>query len=166
MTLVVDITVESDAWTTVAGFSDRIGSVLEASAEEAGAGLAEAAEVGVLLCDDATIRALNRTWRGIDKPTNVLSFPLAAPAALEAAPPLGDIVVAFETAAREADAEGKALSDHATHLIVHGFLHLLGHDHVEPTPAATMEALERRILERLGIPDPYADSLPAGEADP
>jgi probable rRNA maturation factor len=166
MTLVVDVTIESDGWSAVAGFPDRIETALAASAREAGAELAESAEVGVLLCDDAAIRRLNRTWRGVDKPTNVLSFPAAAPATLPAAPLLGDIVVAFETAAREAEVEGKTLSDHATHLVVHGFLHLLGHDHIEPEPAETMELLEQRILEGLGIADPYAGTLPANEAGP
>jgi probable rRNA maturation factor len=121
-----------------------------------------AVEVGVRLTDDTEIQALNRDWRSQDKSTNVLSFPLHE----EAIPglpvtPLGDIVVAFETCAREAADEGKSITNHLCHLVVHGTLHLLGYDHEEPDEAEDMEATERRILAGLGIPDPYADSVAA-----
>ena len=124
------------------------------------------AEISVLLCDDATMRGLNATYRGQDRTTNVLSFPTLQLAPDQLLPPwpihtlLGDIVVAAETAQREAAAEGKALADHLSHLLVHGCLHLLGHDHQDDEDARRMEQLERAILADLGIPDPYAEALP------
>jgi probable rRNA maturation factor len=111
----------------------------------------------VVLCGNALIRELNREWRGYDAPTNVLSFPAGGDPA--SAPLLGDIVIAFETASREAFEAGKPLRDHVAHLLVHGFLHLIGHDHVVAVEAAAMETLERAILGRLGIDDPYRASL-------
>jgi probable rRNA maturation factor len=116
------------------------------------------AEVAVLLTDDAAIRLLNRDWRGVDKPTNVLAFPAAVPPAggLPSPLPIGDIAIAFETTAREAAAEAKPFADHLAHLAIHGFLHLLGYDHQSDHDAETMEGLEGKILARLGIADPYA----------
>jgi len=119
-----------------------------------------------MLADDATLRRLNRDYRGKDKPTNVLAFPLAFPLAGrggKATPGnmvlgdllLGDVVLALETVQAEAAAQGKSVGDHLAHLVVHGVLHLLGHDHVRATAAARMEALERRILAAMGIADPY-----------
>ena len=120
--------------------------------------------VSLLFTSDAEVHALNREWRGRDKPTNVLSFPmlergdlLALPAA---GPPemLGDIALAHETCAREAADKGVALADHAAHLIVHGLLHLAGHDHEISTEAAdAMETLEINALALIGIADPYGD---------
>jgi probable rRNA maturation factor len=95
----------------------------------------------------------------------VLSFPAVQPAALGRAPFLGDIAVAFETLKREAEDEGKPLADHFAHLVVHGFLHLLGHDHIEPEEAERMERLEIAVLATLGIADPYGD-LPLDPAAP
>jgi len=114
----------------------------------------------VILTSDRAIRTLNRRWRGRDKSTNVLSFP--APSARKkpwrgAPRHLGDIVLAYETVAREARAEGKPLDHHLAHLALHGFLHLLGYDHESHGQAEAMERRERRILARLGVPDPYAD---------
>ena len=118
-----------------------------------------AAEVTVVLADDAMVRRLNRDYRGLDKPTNVLSF--GGPDGWHAAPPgapigLGDVILARETVAAEATAQGKSMADHASHLIVHGMLHLLGHDHVSDVEAEAMEAVEVRILAGLGIGNPYA----------
>ena len=114
------------------------------------------AELSLLFTDDAHIRRLNAEWRGKDRPTNVLSFPAAAPANGAALPPvLGDIVLAYETVAREAEDEKKPFEHHLSHLIVHGVAHLLGYDHEEEDEAEEMEALERAILARLAIPDPY-----------
>ena len=110
--------------------------------------------VSVLIEDDAGIRALNRRWRGADKPTNVLSFPAAAAPSIVPRH-LGDIAISYETAMREAEAEGRPFDHHVAHLAVHGFLHLLGYDHQSDAAAEAMEALERKILARLGIPDPY-----------
>lgn len=113
-------------------------------------------EVSVLLADDAALRALNRDWRGIDKPTNVLSFPAAAPATAGVPALLGDIAVAFETLDREARSEAKPVLHHLAHLAVHGYLHLLGYDHQTDSEAEAMEALEREILAVMRIPDPYS----------
>lgn len=122
-------------------------------------------EVCIALTDDAGIRVLNRTWRGQDKPTNVLSFPApATPAVPGGSVPLGDVIVAFETLAREAKAEGKALSAHFQHLVVHGVLHLIGHDHEDEVEAQAMEDLERGILAGLGLPDPYREAQAADMA--
>jgi probable rRNA maturation factor len=109
-----------------------------------------------VLTDDAAVRRLNRDWRSIDEPTNVLSFPAAAPPAAGAGPCLlGDIIVAYETVAREAGTEAKPFAHHLAHLAVHGFLHLLGYDHDSNEDAEQMERLEAKILARLDIPDPY-----------
>ena len=115
-----------------------------------------AAELAIVLTDDAAMRLLNRAWRGVDTATNVLSFPNRSISG-EAAP-IGDIVLAYETVAAEAREEGKPFAHHLAHLAVHGFLHLLGYDHVRAREAATMERLEREILRRLAIPDPYRRS--------
>jgi probable rRNA maturation factor len=114
----------------------------------------DATELAIVLCDDAAMRELNGRWRGRAEPTNVLSFPAAARAPNAAA--LGDIAIAYETTAREAEADGKPFADHLAHLAVHGFLHLLGYDHQSDDEADAMERLERVILARLGIADPYA----------
>lgn len=118
----------------------------------------------VLFTSDAEVHTLNREWRSRDKPTNVLSFPMLERAELETLAPdgppemLGDIALAYETCAREAAEKGVTLQAHATHLIVHGLLHLAGHDHVDSDEQAeAMEALETRILAKLGIADPYGD---------
>jgi len=112
-------------------------------------------EVSILLTDDKAIRALNRDWRGIDKPTNVLSFP--APDATPGATPkmLGDIVMAYETLAQECDDEGRVFLHHLAHLTVHGFLHLIGYDHQTDAQADEMEGLESKIMTRMNLPDPY-----------
>lgn len=131
------------------------------------AALAEAApmvEVAIRLTDDEEVHALNRDFRGKDKPTNVLSFPQVQADLLETLSNsddgeilLGDIVLARETCAREADEKGISLEDHAVHLIVHGMLHLVGYDHMDDASAAAMEALEVKALASLGIANPYAD---------
>jgi probable rRNA maturation factor len=110
------------------------------------------AEVSLLLTDDAAVQVLNRDWRGMDKPTNVLSFPAppGAPALL------GDVALAFETVAREAAEQGKSIENHTRHLLVHGVLHLVGYDHAQDGEAERMEGRERQILAGLGVPDPYA----------
>lgn len=120
-------------------------------------------EASLLFTSDAEIHALNREWRGRDKPTNVLSFPMLTREDLLALAPdgppemLGDIALAFETCAREAADKQVPLEHHATHLIVHGLLHLAGHDHeISPADADAMEALETLVLAQLGIADPYS----------
>ena len=121
----------------------------------AAAELGAAAEISIVLADDAEVRTLNREWRGRDKPTNVLSFP--GDDAPQPGMPLliGDVVLAYETVAREAAEQGKPLADHLSHLVVHGVLHLLGWDHVEEAEGDAMEALETAVLASLGIADPY-----------
>ncbi len=113
-------------------------------------------EVNIVFTDDAAIRVLNKRWRDQDKATNVLSFAQDGPG-LKAGM-LGDIVLAQETVAREAALDGKLLNHHIAHLIVHGFLHLLGYDHQNDTDAQTMEDLERKALKLIGIADHYARS--------
>jgi probable rRNA maturation factor len=118
-------------------------------------------DVSLCLADDAALRALNLNWRGIDKPTNVLSFP-AAPGRPGEATTLGDIALAYETLAREAEDLSVSLADHYRHLLVHGFLHLIGYDHEKDAEAERMEALETSILARLGVSDPYAREVVGG----
>ena len=133
------------------------------------------AELAIVLSNDSTIRALNRDWRGKNAATNVLSFPAAPDLSVRTAGPrrgsgrsrdpspyIGDIVIAYQTTAREAVAEGKPFDHHLAHLAVHGFLHLLGYDHENDRDAEIMEGMERRILKRLAVPDPYASSVPSG----
>ncbi len=124
-------------------------------------------ELGITLSDDETVRALNRDHRGQDKPTNVLSFPLldgppgdgAPVSAIPGAPVLlGDVILARETVVREALEQGKSPADHATHLVVHGVLHLLGRDHETEAGAEIMERCEIAVLRDLGLKDPYAES--------
>lgn len=155
---IIDIAVESGAWNP----GDDEAVVCRAIAAAAAVARATdarhdvaGAELSVVLTDDPSIRAINAQWRNKDEPTNVLSFP--APPAMPGTPRLlGDIVIARETTAREAEAEGKPFADHLGHLAVHGFLHLLGYDHESDPDAEVMERLEREILAKLGVPDPYA----------
>jgi probable rRNA maturation factor len=112
-------------------------------------------ELTVVLADDAFVRELNHTYRGKNQPTNVLSFANEAPPAKGEEIYLGDVVLALETIEREAQAQGKSFKAHATHLIVHGVLHLLGHDHMRRNEAKTMEGLEVKILKKLKVKNPY-----------
>ncbi|MHA6721841.1 rRNA maturation RNase YbeY [Sphingomonas sp. RS2018] len=129
-------------------------------------------EVAVRLTTDDEVQVLNRQYRGKDKPTNVLSFPMVQPDLLDAVSQgsddgevlLGDIVLAYGVCTAEAAEKGISVEDHATHLIVHGTLHLLGHDHGTDADAGVMEGLERDALAGLGIADPYlTDPHPTGE---
>ena len=117
------------------------------------------AEVSVLLTDDAAVHTLNKEYRGVDKPTNVLSFAALDDEDEPVVDPmlLGDIVVAFETTKREAEEQGCSLPDHLFHLIVHGMLHLIGYDHIEEEDAVEMETLEIAVLAESGIGNPYED---------
>lgn len=110
-------------------------------------------EISVVLADDAFIRELNRDYRGKDKPTNVLSFPNTDYGKQD--PHLGDLILALETIEREAREQGKTVRNHVTHLLVHGVLHLLGHDHENDEDAEEMEASEIKILKKLGVANPY-----------
>jgi probable rRNA maturation factor len=124
----------------------------------------EGAEISILLTGDEAMRALNRDWRGKDKPTNVLSFPAAPAASIARSPALGDIALAFETMAQEAREEMKPLDHHLAHLVIHGLYHLLGDDHETPGEAVLMEARETAALARMGIPDPYREPPAARQA--
>jgi probable rRNA maturation factor len=157
MTPVIEVAIEAEDWAALDTLSQLAETAILAAIGETGVALAANVEISVLFCDDGFIRDLNRKWRGIDQPANVLSFPAGGDAAF--APLLGDIVIAFETASKEASEAGRPLRDHVAHLLVHGFLHLIGHDHIGAAEAETMEALEGAILGRLGIADPFRDLL-------
>jgi probable rRNA maturation factor len=160
----VDVLVEAPQWLDAVPDVELICRAAAIAAIEHAAGSEAPKPLGVciLLADDVRLRDLNRSFRGIDRATNVLAFPSVAFDVLAAAgaegPPaeLGDVAVAYETTVEEARVDGKRLADHLSHLVVHGVLHLLGHDHGLDADAAMMEALETRILARLGVPDPYA----------
>lgn len=153
MSLTIETSVECAEWSVLAPIDAWALATLQTAVDECDEVLSEGAEVSLLFADDSRIRELNRQFRGQDKPTNVLSFP--GPEPLETAHFLGDIALAFQTVAREAQEQGKTLEQHSRHMIVHGFLHLLGYDHIDEDDAETMEALEIRILNRLGVPNPY-----------
>jgi probable rRNA maturation factor len=159
----LDIAIErpSPLWAALPDAKGLAERAVLASALACGVVLGEKAEVSVQLVDDEQIRALNARWRGLDRPTNVLSFPAAPVQRLAAAPLLGDIVVAYQTTRREAEDERIAMSDHFAHLVVNGFLHLVGFDHQSADEAEKMEALETRVLASLAIADPYANNVPA-----
>lgn len=157
-TIAVDIAVEAEAWGEEAPRRPLIEKVVAAVAARPELIVPEEAELSLVLTDDARIRVLNRDWRGFDKPTNVLSFPSADEDDDDPGPLRGDVVVAYETTAREAEEEGRRFDDHFAHLLVHGLLHLFGFDHVEDGEAEEMEALESEILVGLGLADPWAES--------
>jgi len=163
--LTIDISSVSGSWTLALPEVEAIvrrAAELAWNMEDAGA-TADHAEVSVALADDATMRKLNREYRGRDKPTNVLAFPTDDGAAAGGERLLGDIVLAIETIQREAAEQSKPLADHVSHLVVHGMLHLLGRDHETETQAAAMEALEIAILGGLGVTNPYVAVDDAGD---
>jgi probable rRNA maturation factor len=190
MKVSLDISVASSLWRALPRARALARETIAACVAESGTVAGEGAEVGLRLADDVSLRALNLRWRGMDKPTNVLSFPSVPPpgpvdavfdrASVDAVRSpstdgrpygrpmdrvrrdqrsrlqLGDIALAYETLAREADELGVPLADHYRHLVAHGFLHLIGYDHETDEEAERMEALETRILARLGAADPHA----------
>jgi probable rRNA maturation factor len=191
MKVSLDISVASSLWRGLPRARALARETIAACVAESGTVAREGAEVSLCLADDASLRALNLRWRGMDKPTNVLSFPSAQRASVDAVADrasadavhspspdgrpegrpmdrvsrdqrsqlrlqLGDIALAYETLAREADELGVPLADHYRHLVAHGFLHLIGYDHETDEEAGRMEALETRILARLGAANPYA----------
>ncbi len=157
--IAVDVLVEAEGWAGVPAAELLCDTAARATLDALAAlgdDIPDPAELAITLTGDEAIRELNRRWRGKDKATNVLSFPTPdLPEGADAPQPLGDIIVAFETLSAEALAEGKAPAHHLVHLVVHGTLHLMGYDHIDDTEAEEMEALERNILARLGIDDPY-----------
>jgi probable rRNA maturation factor len=150
-TPIVDVLTESPLWEKEPRATDTVERAIAAAAQTIDAPLGE---VVVMLADDETVRSLNRDWRKIDKPTNVLSFPAAKTPGIEPAM-LGDIVIAYETLTRECEEEDRVFLNHLAHLAVHGFLHLMGYDHQNDSDAEAMEQLETAILARLDMPDPY-----------
>ncbi len=143
----IEVEIDSEGWTEVlpkaAAIAERAASAALGAVE---------GDLVVLLSDDAGVQDLNQRFRDKDRPTNVLSFP----AAESAFPHLGDVVLGYAYCAAEAKTQGKTLSDHLSHLVVHGVLHLLGRDHEDDAEAEEMEAEEREILASLGVADPYA----------
>ena len=152
----VDVLVEDGRWGALGDLESLARRAVEAAFRAAKAEPGPV-EISLLLADDAAVRELNRDWRERDKPTNVLSFPAPAQPGAPGPRHLGDIAIAYETLAREASEEGKSLTDHALHLIVHGALHLLGYDHEAEAEAETMEGLEVEALAGLGVANPYRD---------
>lgn len=114
------------------------------------------AELTIRISDSEESQQLNRDYRGKDKPTNVLSFPFEAPPEVEL-PLLGDLIICAEVVAREAQEQQKPLHDHWAHMVVHGCLHLCGYDHIDDDEAEEMESLERQLLAKIGIADPYQE---------
>jgi probable rRNA maturation factor len=162
----IQISVEEGPWPSEAELASLSERVLGASVdfltrEEKQPFPKMPAEVSLVFTDDASIREINAEWRSQDKPTNVLSFPAfpVMPGKMPG-PMLGDIILAHETLVREAEDLGKPFDEHLTHLLVHGFLHLFGYDHLDDADAERMESLETRILAGLGLSDPYGDSDP------
>ena len=152
----IEVEIEASDWTR--DLADARALILQA-AERALPGGLDADGIAILLTDDAAVRALNAQFRGRDAPTNVLSFP--APANPERH--LGDIALAHGVVTREASEQGKPLSHHLQHLVIHGVLHLIGYDHETDEDAERMEARERELLAALGVPDPYAAVGDEGE---
>lgn len=163
MTPSIAISVEDESWTQALAEAEALAermALAALAAADCDLGDAEIVEISVVLADNATVQALNRDWRGKDKPTNVLSFATLddddAPSVPGAPLLLGDIILAFETCRDEAIEAGKPLAEHFCHLIVHGVLHLLGYDHEDDeAEAEEMEQLETAILAGFGISDPY-----------
>jgi probable rRNA maturation factor len=159
LALKIDVVVDSKRWKDPQGAKSIVRRAVTRAAATTRS--TRGAELAIVLTDDSAIRVLNRDWRGINKATNVLSFPAKNGGA---APHLGDIVLAFETIEREAQGEHKPFAHHVAHLAVHGFLHLLGYDHERDEDALAMEQAERDILRQLKIPDPYGRDAVAKKA--
>lgn len=157
----------SDLWKR---FTDDLADFCEVTLCPSAARLGVSGEVSVLFTDDAAMKELNSTYRGIEKPTDVLSFPSGDRGRfLSGGPPphLGDIAIGFETSAGDAEKLSRPLRFHIAHLLVHGFLHLLDYDHINPDDARRMEALEAELLADLGWPDPYPpdDLINSGDVE-
>jgi probable rRNA maturation factor len=151
----VDLVCDDDRWAAL-----RVAAVAERAARAAlaVAGVpAEGREISLLAADDARVAELNAAFRGKARPTNVLSWPAGQQEQTQAGEPifLGDVALAYETCAAEAEAAGVPLADHLAHLVVHGVLHLVGHDHADDPEAEAMEALEAKALASIGVRDPY-----------
>jgi probable rRNA maturation factor len=144
----VELLIKDSQWRRARGLGARVKSAAARALKEAH----RKGDLTVLLTGDEDIRALNLSFRGLDAPTDVLSFPAATKAYL------GDVALAYGVTAKDAKRSGKRLGDHAAHLVVHGVLHLLGYDHMTAHEAKAMQALETRVLRTLGIADPWAEA--------
>jgi probable rRNA maturation factor len=151
MVMTIDISRENDSWDTYPDVDLWINEIIQHGVDIVDI---DEAIVSVCLSDNQNVQKLNQQWRNQNKPTNVLSFPSPESMNFDQTI-LGDIILAFETVEREALSEDKTFKDHFSHLIIHGFLHLLGYDHETDDDAAEMEQLEREILTSAGIKDPY-----------
>lgn len=157
--ITIDITIHDQGWADKESLEKLAAEAAEATFARLGM-QDTSSELSLVFTDDAEIRRLNAEWRNRDKATNVLSFPaFPVRAGEKPGPMLGDIILARETIEQEADRQGKPLTHHLSHLIVHGLLHLLGYDHENDSDAEIMERLEREIVHTLAIPDPYAVSV-------
>jgi probable rRNA maturation factor len=154
--IAIDLSITCAAWRRALPAAARIARAAAQAALAQSGKRIDAAELSLVLTDDATVRELNGRWRGKDAPTNVLAFASDEPPARGKRVLLGDVVLAYQTVAREAEEQRKGLADHLRHLVIHGVLHLLGYDHVKVGPAKRMEALETRILASLGVANPYS----------
>lgn len=157
-----DCLIEAEVWNQIEGLEMIIVFALDVAynhvIREEGIAFLPDCEISLVFVDDAAIQKLNAEHRGKDKPTNVLSFPQDEDADIFG-PMLGDVVFAYETILREADEMGLAISAHLTHLCIHGFLHLLGYDHIDPDEADKMESVEVAILAQLGLENPYEGTI-------
>lgn len=162
----IDLRIADERWSVLGDCDQFAAHVLGLAA----ARMSAAGEAAILLTDDAEMRALNKQWRGLDRATDVLSFPGAnsgdgGPEIPGQPQYLGDIAVGYDTARRDAEAMGRSFEAHMAHLLIHGFLHLLGYDHIEMEDAKVMEPLEVDLLARLGWADPYATGPYAGNGE-
>ena len=153
MSIDVELVIEDERWSDLIDPESLVSAICEKLSIRCRVEIANSFEASILFCSDERMRELNRSWMKKDYPTNVLSFPSAQHPHSSY---LGDIAIAFETIVAEAKAEGKAPLNHTAHMVVHGFLHLLGYDHQTDDEATRMEGLETLLLQDLGIPDPWA----------
>ncbi|MDD3370603.1 MAG: rRNA maturation RNase YbeY [Alphaproteobacteria bacterium] len=163
----LDFQITVPSWTRLPRLRARLKEAAQATAQYLGSSLRAPASATILLSGNARIRQLNFDFRGMDRPTNVLSFPQFSPPEIARLAKkndeieLGDIALAYQYVSREARDEEKKAIDHTTHLVIHGLLHLFGYDHQKESAAEKMEKAERTIMKSLGLPDPYATLRPS-----
>jgi probable rRNA maturation factor len=154
----LEITIDDTRWSDIADLKEVATYAISSAYAESQCDLESDFVVSLLFCSDSRIQDLNREWRSQDKATNVLSFPAPQDLVMGESLVLGDLALSYETVLRESEIEEKKIVDHLSHLIIHGFLHLLGFDHETESEAEEMEWIERRSLAKIGIMDPYANS--------